>query len=38
LERGELMGGSIQNILWRLENGELDGVSPMAIVLLSRHE
>ena len=24
-----------QNILWRLENGELDGVSPKAIVLLA---
>src|SRR3954453_7937425 len=24
-----------QNILWRLENGELDGVNPKAIVLLA---
>ncbi len=26
---------NIQNILWRLENGELDGVNPKAIVLLA---
>jgi lysophospholipase L1-like esterase len=26
---------SIQNILWRLENGELDGVNPKIIVLLA---
>jgi lysophospholipase L1-like esterase len=26
-------GDSIQNILWRLENGELDGVNPKVIVL-----
>jgi lysophospholipase L1-like esterase len=28
-------GDTTQNILWRLENGELDGVRPMAIVLLA---
>ena len=26
---------SIQNILWRLENGELDGVNPKIIVVLA---
>ncbi len=28
-------GGTIQNILWRLNNGELDGVDPKVIVLLA---
>jgi lysophospholipase L1-like esterase len=28
-------GDTIQNILWRLENGELDGVHPKVIVLLA---
>lgn len=28
-------GDSIQNILWRLQNGELDGVHPKVIVLLA---
>ena len=28
-------GGTIQNILWRLNNGELDGVNPKVIVLLA---
>jgi lysophospholipase L1-like esterase len=28
-------GDTTQNILWRLENGELDGVNPKAIVLLA---
>ena len=28
-------GDTIQNILWRLENGELDGVNPKVIVLLA---
>jgi lysophospholipase L1-like esterase len=28
-------GDQIQNILWRLENGELDGVHPKVIVLLA---
>lgn len=27
-------GDTVQNILWRLENGELDGVNPKVIVLL----
>ena len=28
-------GDSVQNILWRLQNGELDGVHPKVIVLLA---
>jgi len=28
-------GDTIQNILWRIENGELDGVNPKVIVLLA---
>src|ERR1044071_8982238 len=28
-------GDTTQNILWRLENGELDGVNPKIIVLLA---
>ena len=28
-------GDKVQNILWRLENGELDGVDPKVIVLLA---
>src|SRR5437016_4072133 len=28
-------GDTIQNILWRLQNGELDGVDPKVIVLLA---
>ena len=28
-------GDQVQNILWRLENGELDGVNPKIIVLLA---
>jgi lysophospholipase L1-like esterase len=28
-------GDTVQNILWRLENGELDGVRPKVIVLLA---
>lgn len=28
-------GDTIQNMLWRLENGELDGVSPKIIVILA---
>src|SRR5213080_1138653 len=28
-------GDTTQNILWRLENGELDGVSPKVIVLMA---
>jgi lysophospholipase L1-like esterase len=28
-------GDTVQNILWRLENGELDGVQPKVIVLLA---
>ena len=28
-------GDTIQNILWRIQNGELDGVSPKIIVLLA---
>lgn len=28
-------GDTVQNILWRLEHGELDGVNPKAIVLLA---
>ena len=28
-------GDTIQNILWRLQNGELDGVHPKVIVLLA---
>jgi cephalosporin-C deacetylase-like acetyl esterase/lysophospholipase L1-like esterase len=28
-------GDTVQNILWRLENGELDGVNPKIIVLLA---
>lgn len=28
-------GDTVQNILWRLENGELDGVDPKVIVLLA---
>jgi len=28
-------GDTIQNILWRLQNGELDGVNPKVIVLLA---
>lgn len=28
-------GDTVQNILWRLENGELDGVHPKVIVLLA---
>src|SRR5262249_48381687 len=28
-------GDAIQNILWRLQNGELDGVHPKVIVLLA---
>jgi lysophospholipase L1-like esterase len=28
-------GDTIQNILWRLENGELDGVNPKIIVLMA---
>jgi cephalosporin-C deacetylase len=28
-------GDTTQNILWRLENGELDGVNPKAIVLMA---
>ena len=37
LERGRfrLGRGPHQNILWRLENGELDGVNPKIIVLLA---
>jgi cephalosporin-C deacetylase-like acetyl esterase/lysophospholipase L1-like esterase len=28
-------GDTVQNILWRLENGELDGINPKIIVLLA---
>ncbi len=28
-------GDTVQNILWRLQNGELDGVNPKVIVLMS---
>src|SRR6185369_7561779 len=28
-------GDTVQNILWRLQNGELDGVHPKVIVLLA---
>lgn len=28
-------GDTVQNILWRLENGELDGVNPKVIVLMA---
>ena len=28
-------GGTVQNILWRLQNGELDGVHPKVIILLA---
>jgi lysophospholipase L1-like esterase len=28
-------GDTVQNVLWRVENGELDGVNPKAIVLMA---